>query len=329
VAPVTRRPLKGGIVSKRPNPRSVPKKPLRDIPKEIWVAIIGGIVTLLVAIITGVVSLLSKPVQQPTSQPPPTLSNNLSPSISVPCPEDMVLIPSGDFWMGAAQGDPDVENNEKPGKSVFLDAFCIDKTEVSNAAYADFVAEDSHPPPPAAVPPQPDSWIGAAPPPGYEDFPVVRVSWEDAREYCHWKGKALPTEAQWEKAARGTDGRIYPWGNKWDPSRANSSQTPDGAARSVSSFVDGKGPYEVLNMSGNVAEWVTDWYAEDAYNFMQERNPTGPPPSNKRVVRGGSFIEVPALLRTSTRIGWPPRPLNLAASNFIGFRCAVTAQLTP
>jgi formylglycine-generating enzyme required for sulfatase activity len=316
------------------------KKPSAASHKDaaVMVAVVGAIAAIVVAMINGFFGLF-KPNGSPASTPTvlvtllPTIQSTVIATFTptTPCPMDMVFIPSGDFWMGAAPNDADAQDDEKPGQQIFLDAFCIAKLEVSNEQYAAFVKDTSHPPPPAAIPQQPDGWIGTVPPPHYEQFPVVRVSWEDALAYCQWRKATLPTEAQWEKAARGTDSRIFPWGLMWDPSRANSGKTPGAAARPVTSFGDGASPYGLLNMSGNVAEWVYDWYDPEGYKGSASRNPTGSPRQQQfRVVRGGSFHDLPVLLRTSARVGiWPARPPNLPATDHIGFRCSDDAHLTP
>ena len=241
------------------------------------------------------------------------------------CPEGMVLIPAGEFWMGALSHDGNAREDEQPGRLVYLDAFCIHVTEVSNRQYAEFVAATGHSPPPVAQPLQADSWAGTTYPSEYADYPVVRVSYEDASAYCGWLGCHLPSEAQWEKAARGVDEYIYPWGNDWEPSLANWAQANWKGACPVDEYPDEKSPYGLLNMAGNVAEWVDAWYLDDWYSQMLERNPVGPPDgtSNKRVVRGGSFWDSEQGLRVSARNGqFEPSPPMLASMNFVGFRCA-------
>jgi len=197
---------------------------------------------------------------------------------------EMVLVPAGEFIMGSEEGDPDAYDCERPQHSVYLDAYWIDRTEVTNARFARFVeatlyetdaekaghgdvydphwkssqwefsVDWAHPR---------DRLIGIS---EIEDHPVVQVSWNDAAAYCEWAGKRLPTEAEWEKAARGADGRKYPWGDA-DPNEHLSNiggvhATDDGYqfTAPVGSYPNGASPYGVLDMAGNVWEWVADWH---------------------------------------------------------------------
>ncbi len=215
-----------------------------------------------------------------------------------------VLIPAGEFVMGSDDGDPD----EKPRRRVYVDAFLIDKYEVTNSQFRGFM-EATGWATPAFL--NNSRFNGAT-------QPVVGVSWHDADAYCRWAGKQLPTEAEWEKAARGTDGRRFPWGNaSVDKSKAQYSDLPAGTA-SVGSFPDGAPPYGVHDMAGNVWEWVSDWYDKFYYQRAPIYNPKGPDSGQLRVLRGGSWNDGPRNLRSSNRSSLDPnnRSLNL------GFRCA-------
>jgi iron(II)-dependent oxidoreductase len=217
---------------------------------------------------------------------------------------EMVLVAAGEFWMGSDNGDPD----ERPRHRIYLDAYHIDTYEVTNAEYERFVD--------ATREPAPGYWTDAR----FNEprQPVVGVTWEDADTYCRWAGKRLPTEAEWEKAARGTDGRVYPWGDQWDASRANSNESHPGKPAPVGSYPTGVSPYGAHDMAGNVWQWVADWYDKDYYGRSPERNPKGPDSGTYRVLRGGSWSFDPVLLRTTFRYTFTP----FNRYDSIGIRCA-------
>ncbi|MBI4383909.1 MAG: formylglycine-generating enzyme family protein [Nitrospinae bacterium] len=232
-------------------------------------------------------------------------------------PPGMAYVPEGYFQMGSASGADD----EKPAHYVYTSAYFIDKYEVSNAQYKEFMKATGHPPP--------KFWEDERfnPP----DFPAVGVSWHDAMAYARWKGRRLPTEAEWEKAARGKDGRLFPWGNQWDPGAqpflANVFGKKDRypLTAPVKSFEPGASPYGVLNMAGNVAEWCLDWYDPDYYLASPEINPegpSGPPALNMKAVRGGSWVNGPDNARTFKRYRNDPNVKN----NVYGFRTVLPAR---
>jgi sulfatase modifying factor 1 len=197
----------------------------------------------------------------------------------------MTVIPSGTFLMGSPEGKGRVD--EQPQRSVYLDAFAIDQVEVSNDRYMVFVQTTGHRNPPH--PYETGLLTSAA---RIEHLPVVQVTWYDAKAYCAWAKKRLPTEAEWEKAARGTDGRRFPWGNDDPtPSRANFDREWDGdkTLAPVGSLSEGASPYGVKDMAGNAREWVQDWYDHDYYKHAPHRNPQGPERGVVRSIRGGSW----------------------------------------
>ncbi|MCP9455960.1 MAG: formylglycine-generating enzyme family protein, partial [Nitrospira sp.] len=201
------------------------------------------------------------------------------PSSQGPDPVPMIIIPAGEFLMGSpeGQGRPD----EWPQRSVYLDAFEIDQVEVTNERYMRFVKATGHRPPPN---PYGEGLLQSIK--GLEQLPVVQTTWYDAVAYCTWAQKRLPTEAEWEKAARGTDGRLYPWGNDPPtPQRANFDREWDHERTlyPVGSLPDGDSPYGVKDMAGNAREWVADWYDAEYYAQAPDRNPQGP--EKKGVVR--------------------------------------------
>lgn len=227
---------------------------------------------------------------------------------------EMVYVPAGEFIMGSEDGDSD----ERPRHKVYLDAFYIDRYEVTNAQYKVCVEAKVCNPPGSNGSFSRDSYYGN---PAYDDYPVIYVSWHDADTYCRWAGGRLPTEAEWEKAARGIDGRKYPWGNKWDTSKTNSRETTPGDTVAVGSYPAGASPYGVLDMAGNVWEWCQDRYSANYYAGSPERNPQGPSSGNYRVARGGSWANYVMNVRAAFRFRIDPD----VRSNLVGFRCVSPA----
>ncbi len=234
---------------------------------------------------------------------------------------ELIYIPSGEFFMGSITNDPLAEKDEWPRHPVFVDSFWIDKTEITNHQYRLCVASGVC----EAPFEQRNSFF-------QDDLPVVGVDWFQSQAYCEWVGGRLPTEAEWEKAARGTDSRIYPWGNEFDGTRLNSCDKnciqdwkdvrwDDGYKYTapVGSYPDGASPYGILDMSGNVWEWTNDWYAEDYYVDAPYRNPMGPMDGVQRVIRGGSWHYSGRNLRAVNRHKDTPT----FRYDKIGFRCVL------
>ena len=226
----------------------------------------------------------------------------------------MVLVPAGEFTMGSPTGDPD----ERPPHQVYLDSFLIDTYEVTVGQYGAFLQETGNHPP--------SDWK-AMNQFSHQKRPVSNVDWADAAAYCKWAGKRLPTEAEWEKAARGTDGRLYPWGNEPPtPRHANYEQAGSnshGALAPVGSFEAGKSPYGLYDMAGNAWEWVSDWYDHGYYQASPPKNPEGPPTGGFKVIRGGSWNSSSRVLRSSDRYWDPP---SFRSQYFPGFRCVKKPQ---
>ena len=249
--------------------------------------------------------------------PPPVTTPEVHPNLTSTNPRDnaeMVLVPAGEFLMGSADTDPSASSEEKPQRRVYLDAYFIYKTPVTVAQYRAFCQATGR------AMPVPPAW-------GWIDtHPMVNVSWEDATAYARWAQVALPTEAQWEKAARGTDGRIYPWGNAWDAGRAQYSKLRFGDAKQtapVGSFPASASPYGALDMAGNVWQWCADWF-HASNRDMPDRNPTGPTGGGQRVLHGGGWYNnFPQQHRAAARLKAVPVVLN----NGFGFRCAVPAAV--
>ncbi len=208
---------------------------------------------------------------------------------------------------------------EQPEHTVSLSSFYIDTYEVTNARYAQCVSE--------GVCDSPDQSNSATRPsyygnPDFADFPVLMVNWNKAQDYCSWRAASLPTEAQWEKAARGTDVRIFPWpGEAADCSLANFWNNEPSCQRdtiTVGSYPTGVSPFGLFDMAGNVWEWVADFFDPDYYSSSPAENPTGPGDGDYRVVRGGSFSGGIGQIRVTTC----GRNLPGNGYNYVGFRCA-------
>jgi formylglycine-generating enzyme required for sulfatase activity len=212
----------------------------------------------------------------------------------------LVDVPAGKFLMGSTGGPV----NEGPQRLVYLDAYQIDRYEVTVLQYRRFIL--------ATARKAPVYWSGSDYPPGQADVPVVGVSWEDASAYCAWVGKRLPTEAEWEKACRGIDGRSYPWGDQWNPDWANVGKPFEQAQpgvwdaawsfllverpgpampslRPIGTYPLGASPYGVMDLAGNASEWVLDWYNWGDYSNLPARNPQGLGPQWNHCLRGSSW----------------------------------------
>lgn len=233
-----------------------------------------------------------------------------------PISADMVTIPAGPFLRGTTIGGFD----EQPQRTIYLDTFSIDRYEVTNYQYQEFAQATGH--------------RKAGPPSRYAksirrmrgtNQPIVYVSWEDALEYCRWKGKRLPTEAEWEKAMRGADGRLWPWGNEERPNGANWARVQDGydVTARVGTFKTDESPYGVMDGAGNVMEWVEDWYQEAYYKESPEKNPPSPEYGTYRVMRGGGYTTTGTDFRITSRSKMVPD----FRDETIGFRCAISGTL--
>ena len=237
----------------------------------------------------------------------------------------MVYVPTGEFTMGREDGREDsYYDNEKPTHTVYLDAFWIDQTEVTNAMYT-LCVQDGECSSRKVVPSY--TRIEYYGNPQYDNYPVVFVSWNDALSFCNWAGRRLPTEAEWEKAARGIDERKHPWGDE-PPEHPNSTFVNLGAeiydTMEVGSFPKGVSPYGALDMAGNVWEWVNDWYDPLYYQYSSDLNPTGPETGIGHVIRG-YYWNFGAESPTTIRVGgeWSVPSYK---SETIGFRCAMDAE---
>lgn len=269
-------------------------------------------------------SVTPAPTPTPTvsTQPPPC--TDIGQTWTSPIDEaTLVCVPAGEFLMGADDDDEQALDREKPQHKVYLDAFWIDQTEVSNRQYAQCQAEggcvrDLN---------SGDSsftrtdYLGN---PAYDTYPALIFVSSDAVEYCEWAGRRLPTEAEWEKAARGSDGRTYAWGN--EALNCNYVNHGDCAEDTTAgdSHPAAASPYGALHMTGNVWEWVNDWYDPDYYLDSPLENPQGPENGEYRIRRGGGWRSLSAHLRVTNRASGAPKHY---FDGQMGFRCAMNAPL--
>jgi serine/threonine-protein kinase len=303
------RPILRKALSKDPEERyehaSAFAKALEARPRRRWkewmgMALIG--VVLVFGLVWGISNMIGF---EPVVAEPTSNLGIVSSKVSAKDGMEMVYVPAGTFSMGSNDG----ESDEKPVHEVYLDGYWIDKYEVTNVQYAKCVAAG------VCVKPSDTQYFENS---QYANHPVMYVSWHNANEYCEWAGRRLSTEAEWEKAARGTDGRTYPWGENISCEYAQYSSC-GGRTVEVGSLPKGASPYGALDMAGNVWEWVADWYDAGYYSKSPAENPGGPASGEYRVLRGGSWLYIEGGVRSADRRGYSPDD---ASNHFFGFRCA-------
>jgi formylglycine-generating enzyme required for sulfatase activity len=347
---VTVNQMKGETIEEKSAPRIRSTQTMRSKSSNwlrYWPIGLVGVLCFCILLVTGVFMLaqgfnLNSVLVSAEPQIPSNAPDEITDEKSVV----MRLVPAGPFTMGGSAavayaecqkfyletGDTFCQKNdftdEEPVHTVNLESFYMDKYEVSNAAYLVCVNSGACQPPDYTNSNTRSSYYGDS---QYDNYPVINVDWNQAVTYCEWRGARLPTEAEWEKAARGTDGRTYPWGEGIDCNRANywgETWEDNGCVEdttAVGSYASGASPYGLFDMAGNVAEWVSDWYGNTFYQSSPSSNPMGPDSSQysgngqyRRVLRGGSWLYGGYDLRTSWRASGI-----LPLTRFdLGFRCS-------
>jgi formylglycine-generating enzyme required for sulfatase activity len=327
-APVERKPERKPQTPKADKPKSEkfeswktasPRKP----NTVILIAVIGFVGTIIGLISSPLLAnffertpepttIASTPIKAftPTATPYPT-------QITDTKGVTMYLVPAGEFTMGSEKGIDD----ERPAHQVYLDAFYMDIYEVTNSLYQACVDVGGCTPPQKTSSQTRSSYYGNS---QFDDYPVIYVDWNMAKTYCEWRGDRLPTEAEWEKAARGTDGRMYPWGEDISCDKSNYNGCKEDTTK-VGSYLNGVSPYGLYDMAGNVWEWVNDWYDSGYYQSSPPLNPLGPGSGQSRVLRGGSWDTIGIgvsgdgyNVRSAYRHYLTPD----AIRSSVGFRCA-------
>jgi formylglycine-generating enzyme required for sulfatase activity len=250
-------------------------------------------------------------VELPPTSTPTTMSTPTHENITDLQGVTMYLVPAGTFIMGSNEGELD----EQPVHEVYLDSYYIDAYEVTNKLYSICVATGTCVLPLDTKDGERTIYYGN---PDFDNYPVIFVNWKMAKTYCEWRGARLPTEAEWEKAARGNDQRTYPWGEGIEKIFANYNTNPGGTT-AVGSYPRGISPYGLYDMVGNVWEWVADWYSKTYYQSSPTSNPVGPSSGDIRVTRGGAWFTNESDARSANRSGQFPSNSVFSA---IGFRCA-------
>jgi formylglycine-generating enzyme required for sulfatase activity len=257
---------------------------------------------------TPFVPVVDAPVEPPSFEPTSTPGTKVRSKDGM----EMVYVPEGEFTMGSTYSYADTD--ERPVREVSLAAYWIDKYEVSNGQYQKCVNAGKCTKPSYTDSSTRSSYYGNA---KYDNYPVVYVDWHQAKAYCEWAGGSLPTEAQWEKAARGKNGRKYPWGDESPNSNLVNYGEIKGDTTAVGSYPRGVSPYGAMDMAGNVWEWVLDWYGP--YDAAETNNPEGPGTGDYRVLRGGSWHFSNWGIRSAFRRYYSPTSTDYS----IGFRCVL------
>ena len=263
-----------------------------------------------------------EPTEAPVVEATPEVVATIAATLPAAVAEGIIEIPAGPFVRGVGSGSDNI-----PERTITLKRYFIDATEVTNAQFAQFVQETGYQTFLESLGRTSNIWRLPVRDTSFEslpDNPVVYVVWDDANAYCQWAGKRLPTEAEWEKAARGPDGHIFPWGNDFDASLANSALNPSapGGTMPVGSFKEGASAFGVLDMSGNVWEFVSDFYSPNYYATSPDTDPTGPDNGTNHATRGGGWrnnqqVHISSVFRDQATPDF--------GDDMTGFRCAKDA----
>ena len=251
-------------------------------------------------------------------------ANTLSPTLTGKDGAPMALIPESSFHMGVPQAARDGGVDERPNHKVFVDSFYMDIYEVTNGRYLQFVTDTGHRVPQHPTDPTRALWEGNMMPESVTDLPVINVDWFDSVAYCEWAGKRLPTEAEWEKAAKGDNDWRFAWGDM-EPTteHANFNQLAwrgESTLVQVGMYEKGKSPYGIYDVAGNVWEWVSDWYQVDYYSHSPTHNPQGPETGKEKTLRSSGWQGETPQMRVFTRI----KSVATDRNDSTGFRCAQT-----
>ena len=299
-----------------PKPQAAPTPDMGMLATQMWVKL--SVEQTLAASIptatpepTATPTLIPTPVMRSTPIPAPADPANYTPVYNPVNFMELVYISAGDFLMGSTQNDTNREVNEEPQHTVYLDAFWISKTQVTNAMFTACVnagvckysVKTSTNP----------NYLD----PLYSSHPVVFIAWDMAQMYCDWTGGRLPTEAEWEKAARGPNGAKYPWGEDQPRIKLNNANNVIGNTTAVGLFPYGKSYYGLLDMGGNVREWVSDWYDPNYYQNSPSSNPQGPETGETKVLKGASYSDPYRYSRPANRLSHEPGSPGAVR----GFRC--------
>lgn len=310
--------LRGGIIGKS-SPTAVPTKDVNQVVIEMNATITAQVVASQQAILMITATSIAQTANAPTQTPSPTAKPEPPFGSVQTSPVDgmvQVYVPSGEFLMGSTGTFSEAELQEMPQHKVFLDGFWIDQTEITQGMFKRCIASGTCPDVVHDLGEQNANFSNS----DYDNHPVVYVTWDQAKTYCERVGRRLPTEAEWEKAARGTDGRLYPWGDTPPTEKNALFNNAENGTKPVGSYPDGISPYGALDMIGNVREWVSDFYGEDYYDKSPAKNPLGPDEAkdNQHVLRGASFKD--ALHYTHVAMRFAHVPMSPGENR--GFRCA-------